>query len=245
MNECQEIPQKNIEKNVEKENENESNENQQKTFDEKEKISQIQKKIPLPPIQRISYCTYDCIKSPLSTFGGKCIQFVFSLDNLVMFNTKLKSLKQTEPILIYNGSSEDDEKQCKFCLIPNKTRDAFSLRKNDQKETELLAISMIQLNSKNEPKSVVVAYTFDVMDKKVELISKNPVLSSDGTWILDFNERYTIPSKENAILLDKETGNEIIAVRKIEEDNIEIDALDSVPPVYAFSICLSFWISDI
>ena len=196
---------------------------------------------PLPPIQRISYCTYDCTKSSSSTFAGKFIQFLFSLDNLVMFNTKLKSMKQTEPIFIFNGTSDGDEKQCKFCLVPNETREAFSLRKNDQNGTELLALSMIQLNSKKDPKSVVVVYTFDVMDKKVELISKKPVLDEDGNWTLDFNDRYTIPSKENAILLNKETGNEMVAVRKIEEDNLELDALDSVPPVYAFAICLSFW----
>ncbi|EAY06854.1 hypothetical protein TVAG_340320 [Trichomonas vaginalis G3] len=191
------------------------------------------------------YKTYSCIKSKPSVFGGNCIHFQLSLDDQNLFHSKVKKMTQIEPIPVAHGTEVHYRGEKEYLLLTNANHEAFSLREKTPTGTELLVISMYQIVSVDEPKTVRVVYKNQGSEGATCLVSRKPTQNPDGTWILDFSERYTIPSKRNAILVDEQTKEEVLVIRKVEENEIEIDAIATVPPLYVFGTALSFWLASI
>lgn len=191
------------------------------------------------------YVTYSCIKST-PKWGTHCTHFQLSMDDLDLFHTKLKSLNQTEPIPISSGKECHYTKDNDFYLLTNKTHEAFSLRAKNPKGKEIMILTMYQIVSIDEPKVVSITYNkSETSTEVVKLENQKPVLQTDGTWVLDFSERYTIPSKENAILVDEKTGKEMIVIRKVEENEIQLDSFEPIPPYIVFAVAVSFWLAPI
>lgn len=192
------------------------------------------------------YLTYSCIKAKASKFGGgSCIHFQLSLDDKNLFHSKVKKMSQTEPIPVGAGTEVHYRGKQEYVLLCNATHEAFSLREKSPTGPEVLVISMYQIVSIDEPKTVRVVYKNLHNSGHTCLVSRKPIKNPDGTWMLDFCERYTIPSKRNAILVDEQTLSEVLVIRKVEEFEIEIDAIATVPPLYVFGTALSFWLASI
>ena len=197
----------------------------------------------IPESELPEYVTYSCIRSKPS---GHCIHFQLSLDDRDLYHAKVKSTSQIEPIPVSAGKEVHYSKKNDFYMLTNKSHEVFSLRAKSPNGEEMFVFSEYQIISIDDPKNISVVYKKSETDqRKVKFINKKPTKQSDGNWVLDFSERYTVPSKKNAILIDEETGKEMIVVRKVENFEIELDAYEPIPPIYVFAVALSFWLSPI
>ena len=199
----------------------------------------------IPESELPEYITYSCIRKK-STLSGRCTHFQLSLDDRDIYHSKIKSTTQTEPIPIAAGTEAHYSKGNDFYLLTNKSHEAFSLRAKKPNGKEIAILTMYQIISIDDPKNIQLLYNrSESDDTKIKLVNRKPTLQADGTWVLDFSERYTIPSKKNAILVDDETGKEMIVVRKVEENEIELDAFEPIPPIYVFALAVAFWVCPI
>lgn len=191
------------------------------------------------------FLTYSCIKTKSSMLGGYCTHFQLALDDKQLFHAKVKKMNQVEPIPVGPGTEVHYRGKQDYLLLTNSTHEAFSLRESTPTGNEMLVVSMYQIVSVDEPKTVRVVYKNMNGEGTKILVSRKPTQAEDGTWILDFSDRYTIPSRKNAILVDENTNEEVLAIRKVEDNEIEIDAVVTVSPLYVFATALSFWLATI
>ena len=199
----------------------------------------------IPESELPEYITYNCLRKK-SSLPGHCTHFQLSLDDRDIYHSKIKSVAQIEPIPISAGTEAHFSKPNDFYLLTNKSHEAFSLRSKKPNGKEIFTLTMYQIISIDDPKNIQLLYNrSESDDTKIKLINRKPTQQPNGNWVLDFSERYTIPSKKNAILIDEETGKEMIVVRKVEENEIELDAFEAIPPIYVFALAVAFWVCPI
>lgn len=124
---------------------------------------------------------------------------------------------------------------------------SFSLRKLES-STELVTVNIVTDASLLRLPRRSVVYIFPEMGcRSFELESKQPSKGARGHWILNFENKFVIPSVKNTIYCEKTGtafgGNEMFMLRKIGKDAYEIDASESIPLLAVFSISLSLCLS--
>lgn len=124
---------------------------------------------------------------------------------------------------------------------------SFSLRKVDS-STELVTVNIVTDASLLRLPRRSVVYIFPEMGcQTFELESKQPSKGAQGHWILNFENKFVIPSVKNTIYCEKTGtafgGNEMLMMRKIGQDAYEIDASESIPILAVFSIGLALCLS--
>lgn len=94
--------------------------------------------------------------------------------------------------------------------------------------------------------NVSIDNSFDFTPK--EMTSKRPQMSKRGFWFLDFHNKFTLPSEKNAIFIPTNPalgGDDIIVVRKIAKDRIEIDVNHEAADIIVFGIGLSTFLAKL
>jgi hypothetical protein len=74
------------------------------------------------------------------------------------------------------------------------------------------------------------------------LRNKKPEVMDNGCKGLFFGGRLTLSSVKNAILIDIRTHAEIIGVRKIANNILELDSRTNVNPAYIFTVGMAAWL---
>ena len=65
---------------------------------------------------------------------------------------------------------------------------------------------------------------FEADGHEKHLYSKSPSLNREGKYVLNFGGRMTVNSVKNCILIDRGENFEVVGIRKIEKNTLEIDA---------------------
>ena len=80
--------------------------------------------------------------------------------------------------------------------------------------------------------------------KERQLRSKAPEVNADGKYVLFFGGKILIASVKNCILIDKAENFEVVGVRKIEKNTLEIDARSDYTPLEVFIIGTASFLAD-
>jgi hypothetical protein len=113
---------------------------------------------------------------------------------------------------------------------------SFSVRRGHRYGEELAAI---HFSAKfKRPRHLEIAFFKATGDLPLSIANRPAKRSPLGDWLLDFGPRVAIPSRRNAILVD---GNdcEIVAVRAVENNTLEIDAHAGLEELVVFAIGFS------
>ncbi|EAY04803.1 hypothetical protein TVAG_305530 [Trichomonas vaginalis G3] len=182
-----------------------------------------------------------------TSIRGRRTHYQILKDGQILYSAKLKSKRQSEPIPISNGSDAHYSSTNNAAyLLCGDGRIEFSLRAKDQYGPEVITIqhSHIQ-NDKHLPKTLKV--TLFLKDSLIphKLISKQPQMTDDMEWVLDFHNKELIPSTKNIILINEENTLEYLLVRKVSKDTLEADAVSLFSPLAVFGVALSLYVAPV
>lgn len=151
--------------------------------------------------------------------------------------------KSKDPILIFTGKQQEGE-ETKLKLIPNKDRSTFVMV-NDNKEIFHATMIRPEGLEYDEPKVIDAFWTpSELNSSPIHLINKIPDLEEDGTFTLDFEGRYAENCNMNAIMIDKETNEIKMLIRKINDWEVDVafDTLPDVPSLLIYALGLSLYL---
>lgn len=180
--------------------------------------------------QELGYYTYSCIRES-KTF--KATSFSFSLNDNTCLNANTNKwihptsceIKNTEGIIIARIIISDNSSL--FQVIEGNSNHIIST-----------------ISVKYEHNDVAFPRVWKYEDKMGnKLKSRRPMKMKDGKYGLFFGGRLTIESIKNCILIDEIEAAEVIAVRKIEENIIEVDVETKYTPLDAFAIALAAFLA--
>ena len=129
----------------------------------------------------------------------------------------------------------DSKTSQKIGHISHSDTGAFCLYSND---SSLFANAIISYSSTSDaPRIWNVSFlkgTETFPKTEVELKSRLPTKTSKGQYILFFGGRLAIPSIKNCTLIQQNTKEEVIGIRKTDKDIIEVDARNDYTPIQIF-----------
>jgi hypothetical protein len=92
------------------------------------------------------------------------------------------------------------------------------------------------------PRVLFITLTPGSLDQR-NLRSKQPEVNENGNYCLYFGGKMLIKSVKNFILIDKDEKFEVIGIRKIEKNTLEIDARNDYTPMEVFIIGISVFLA--
>jgi hypothetical protein len=170
--------------------------------------------------------------------AGRRIHFQFLFGSQKVFHTKLKS-DTPDTIFVAKGDSmhfRDPEFQGTIAVSSRLT--IYSVRQGDGDETARISFSRPPESKREKPPRNLVVNFLNANPEAglpESVINRSVGKSEDGVWSLDFGARQVKSSVKNAILVDGD-DREVLAVRKVSETALEIDALREVVPLVAFAL---------
>ncbi|OHT16634.1 hypothetical protein TRFO_13058 [Tritrichomonas foetus] len=199
---------------------------------------------------------------------GSKFTFQFTLDEEELYFVKLKNKHQTIPIPIGIGKEVHYSGKNRFILTPSKGFQQFVLTDNGT-EVFTAQFENITSSQKNEAKSKTDEKNDDKKDSdesssgknsqnpikgfpkritakwkpkdgdEINVVSKPPELSETGEYVLDFDGRFAVPSIKNAIFEDKNTGETLMMFRRLDEWEMNCEAVRSMPDIFVFALLIS------
>jgi hypothetical protein len=110
---------------------------------------------------------------------------------------------------------------------------SFSVRRSHRHGEELATV-YFSAHGKG-PRHIKMALFNASEDLPVLIADRQPKRSPLGGWVLDFGQRSALPSARNTILVDP--GNrEIVTVRQVEKNALEIDAHPQLGELVVFGL---------
>lgn len=198
----------------------------------------ITRQVPRP------MATYGLSREKKKSFMNTSYTFNFHVHGNSKYWTKTSKRHPDGSIPIYTTGSED----VGYVLLVGNGCSSFSLRKDDESSTELVTVNIVTDASLLRLPRRSVVYIFPEMGGPAfELESKQPSKGARGHWILNFENKFVIPSVKNTVYCEKTGttlgGNEVLMMRKIGTDAYELDASENIPELAVFAIGLSLCLS--
>lgn len=207
-----------------------------------------------PPIVKISHfeakssVTYAISRKLKSSIRGKRYYYYFYSNSTLKYCAKAKTRHPDSNILIYEGKNAHIKGKSQFILSINQESTNFSLKKSDESDEEIMTLKVF-LDSAllMLPRHVDVQILPSSGISQMSLTTKKPKLSARGNWILDFHDKFTIPSEKNMIFVSSKDndGTELLFIRKISPEGMEIDLCTNIPEICVFSIGLSIFLAKL
>ncbi|KAK8854301.1 hypothetical protein M9Y10_016861 [Tritrichomonas musculus] len=175
---------------------------------------------------------YRSMRLEMNKGKGKRIHFQFSLDEVNLYHSKLKTKHQTEPIPISRGSETHYSHGAEFYLIPNEDFTNFSLKTDD---TEIMVCTFEK--KKKEPKLIKVIWKENPDEPQV-FINQEAEKTDAGIYVLDFDGRYAEPSIKNCMLVHEEDHELAAMFRRIDSWEMNVDAKHELSDLMLFALIL-------
>jgi hypothetical protein len=138
---------------------------------------------------------------------------------------------------------------CDYFLRPsNKSRTFELLKASDGERFFMLEILKDEVLQKAKiPCRRKLSFSQNLGLEHEILVSQRPRMSRKGYWFLDFHDRFTLPSMKNAIYVaeaERRNGRELITVRAIEKDRVEVNLAIDLPDFVVFGIGLASFLAN-
>lgn len=205
-----------------------------------------------PPVIKMKHIktnpsiTFALFRKLKSSLRGKRYYYYFYSNGNPVFCAKTKNRHPDSNVLIYEGTKAHIKGESQYLLVTNQESTIFSLKKCDKLDEEMLTLKFFYDSALlNLPKHIDIQIFPCIGISKMSLTTKKPKVSSRGNWILDFHDKFTIPSEKNMIFVPSKdkNGPDLLLVRKISPDGMEIDSYTNIPEVGIFAIGLSIFLA--
>jgi hypothetical protein len=174
------------------------------------------------------------------TLKGQRTQFSLIRDGSIVLYSKIKAQATTEIVHISKARADFHFSSDSFeaALLASRGFKAFSLRLRSQFGPELLVIRYRAPLLECAPRVVHVFFTGPPDGIPSELVSKPPVITAVGTWMLDLKGRIGKKSIKNCILIDR-NGREFMSVMKMKSKEIVVESHPAISELCVFAVGVS------
>ena len=175
--------------------------------------------------------------------------YKFHHEGNIIFSAKCKKRNPNKPIVITAGEDVHISVQGDYYLVPENSATMFTLRKRTETGTKLMTAHILH-NMENYilPRLVTVSLTEENGLPMQTLVTRKPKMNRNGIFTLDFQNRFTIASEKNAIFYNQALGRSsqnVLCVRKIAKETLEINTTDKLPPYLIFAIGLVMFTANL
>lgn len=210
----------------------------------------IDDSVEIPEVVPIRYTTYVIEREIVYGFTGRSFLYFFLRNDECLFSSKAKERHPSSKIPIKIGNDVHIGIGGEYSLFSNSDSREFVLKQTSCPEFDLFRFEIINVKSfVPKPRQCrAIIYPVDSFPTQMILTTKPPQMTSKGTFVLDFHDRFTIPSEKNSIFVYekiKRNSPEVASVRKIGRNHIEIIIDERIPPVIAFSLGLCLLVGDL
>lgn len=193
-----------------------------------------------------SSVTYAISRQFKTSIRGKRYYYYFYSNSVLKYCAKAKTRHPESCIQICEGENAHVKCKSPYTLNINQESTVFSLRKGDNSGEEMMILKIFANSAMLMlPRHVDIQILPLMGIPSMLLTTKRPKLSARGNWILDFNNKFTIPSEKNMIFVSSKDidGAELLFIRKISSNGMEIDLCTDMPEIGVFAIGLSIFLA--
>lgn len=169
--------------------------------------------------------------------GMNVSKFTLEFQNHTKLTAEVKSKLFSSPTIIISTVDRDNQ----ICTMHITKNTKFVSTTAEGKE--IANISVIRPNgSSSFPRSWTA--NLSGTDKNHYLKSKQPIITPEGKFELFFGGKMTVASVKNCILIDQDEMFEVIGIRKITKNILEIDARDDYSDLELFQLGIAAFMAD-
>jgi hypothetical protein len=174
------------------------------------------------------------------TLKGHRTQFSLVRDGSVVLYSKIKAHATTEIVHISKARADFHFSSDRFeaALLAGRGFKAFSLRLRSQFGPELAVIRFQTPLIECAPRVVRVFFMQPPDGIPSELVSKQPLITAVGTWMIDLKGRIGKKSIKNCILVDS-AGREFMSVMKMKSKEIVVETHPAISELCVFAVGVS------
>ena len=184
---------------------------------------------------KFSYATYIVKREKQTKMGQQRIHFQLLFNNEKMYHTKMKS----SPDVIYmskGGAMHFSSHSYPGCIVPSDSFTTFELHDSDKDGRKIFTMKYNKSTYEGRTRDCVLSLYDKESGAETQLSSLHPTIEDLESPIgMYFNERKAVKSVKNLLLFDSH-GDEVIAVRKIAENTLAVDAPTKLGKKLIFSV---------
>lgn len=175
---------------------------------------------------------------------SKSILFTLMEHGNPKFASKIRSRKDVN-IPIQKNITFVSSMPIDAVLVQGSKSQDFSLRDKDSYGEQLLQIKFIPGSSPADVgrKAVITFKSLQGMPSK--LLTRTPMIDPSGIPTYDFQGHYSQKSIKNAVFYENQNGPNLLMVRKVGKNQIEIDVHFECDPLWIFAIGVASFISTV
>lgn len=163
--------------------------------------------------------------------------FQLTLDEDPLYCCRLSSKHQNTPLPFGLGKEFPTNNDVKYILNPSKDLRHYSLTCDGD---EIFTADMEPSDPENSKSPKLITAQWNPKEgHKYNVKSRIPEKLSTGEYVLDYEERFAQPSIKNAIIYDTETDKTLIMYRRLDEWEMNCDAVPEVPDIFIFALLIS------
>lgn len=164
--------------------------------------------------------------------------FQLTLEEDPLYCCKLNGKHQNTPIPFGIGKDLPKDHTAKYILTPSKDLKQYSLT-CDGEEIFLAQMEPSDLDNPSKSPKIITAQWTPKEGQQYHMKSRMPEKTSDGEYVLDFEERFAQPSIKNAIIYDLETDKTLVMIRRLDKWEMNCDAIPELPDILVFALLIS------
>lgn len=201
--------------------------------------------ITLPRFKVESYKTYALQRETKQTIRGKRFYYRFYYQGDLLFSAKTKTRHPDTFVPIVSGSDVHMKGNHDYELHVSDEGTCFHLQKSKTPDVQLSYKVVLESTLIMLPRYANVEIYQSIGYTETKLTTRRPKMSTRGEWILDFHNKFILPSQKNAIFIHfkDENGPDIINIRKIAKNSLEVDCFIKLPEIGVFAIGLCNFIT--
>ena len=179
-----------------------------------------------------NYADYFCTRSYRAHVNSHFF-FIFRKNNDILFYAKTQGIITNNVYISKNQDIHIKKNQYDYILSISNHKFEYSLKKKDNEEIMNIKID-VDYGDEYGPRIYKLYWPQDHLNH----ISRIPKRKKDGSWSLQYGDKFVIPSTKNAIILDENVKPSIL-LRKIEKNILELEVIRKYRSIYIFSLALS------
>jgi hypothetical protein len=163
--------------------------------------------------------------------------FNLELDSEPLFNAHCSAFLKKSKFVV---TDLEKRQEIGFIIVTDKKK-TFTFRANDGRDIAIANFWFPRGNTLCARRLRCQGYD-EKGSRCLFLRNRRPEVMANGARGLFFGGRLTLSSVKNAILIDMKTQTEIIGVRKIATNILELDAWSTIKPAHIFTVGMAAWL---
>ena len=185
----------------------------------------------------------DISRKKITSLSGTKYEFKYYYNTNLEMSAKYK--KGGEYVAICQGETVHLKGPSYACLAIGNHGCDFSLRMGSLTGEEMLTIRFTPPEKNEYARKIIISFFSAKEGQPLRLFSRQPIQDQSKKLVYQFNGRFKLDSVKNAVLYEKRNEEDLMWIRKIRPDVLELNAAFELDHVAIFAIGLASFITNV